>query len=165
MKIVAGLLVLGLSLPAIPGDQREKPEDYQLAIDTFVRCAGLYEWAAQAMQLAGKPNAAEHMRGMRRGAKTTASWFAANRYMLEHPDKPPRPIGAWDAMLDPQIETEITRVKGLSELGDTETIDSAMNLCAEASKVQADVVNSIRKNIAERANAPTATGSVASDQP
>ncbi|MBT2746833.1 MULTISPECIES: hypothetical protein [unclassified Lysobacter] len=123
--------------------------DAEDAASTFIRCASLYSWLSQSLELAGKPNAIEHIRGLQRGAKTAASWFLSVDHNEKHP-KDLRNIGSWDSYLDPQIETSVTRLRALREVGDQKALDDESKICVAMIDVQADVVNTIRREVSDK---------------
>jgi len=140
LAFLAGLAVVNLTASAEQPLSRDEEGEMALA---FIRCSGLYQAMADVVSAGGKPSAAEHLRGLGRGAQTAALWTYAANYAAQNPDDP-KPLGAWSSYVEPQIETEKTRFLGLMEFGDSEAMKTGMDECTALNKAQAEIVGLIR---------------------
>lgn len=119
-------------------------EEEKQMVDAFVTCAGMYNFTAELLASDSKPESAEYMLGMGRGAKTAAMWILASNYTLKNPSSPPKSLGAWSDYLSPKIEIERTRFASLAEMNDAETIESIRATCLELNSTQSEIVEKIR---------------------
>lgn len=136
------LAVLGTA-SAVTEDTEDR--DNSKMVQAFITCAGMYQWTAQGLESAGKPSAAEHMRGLGRGAQTAALWVLAADHSVKYQDDKSRSLGEWKDYVLPQIETERIRIAALSEMEDYEGINSIMTMCTEINPAQAEIVQGLRK--------------------
>ena len=142
-----GLLLAALViLPAYSEESQEaeKFDEYSM-VETFVECAGLYESTAKSMGGQGKPAVAEHMHNMANGAKTAAAWTLWTKWHEDNPTKPPRRLGEWSESISVQADSQTARFAAMEEIGDWDYLKTRWELCTEVSKVQADIIRSLRK--------------------
>src|SRR5262245_43377425 len=111
-------------------DQRGLTE----TINTFSRCAGVYEVTSEFYKATNQPATAEHVHNLANGAASAAMYLLGQENVIK--DGPPRPYGDFMRYVDGLKETAMVAMRSALELGDTDGFLKRFKECAALVEAQ-----------------------------
>lgn len=141
------MLMSGLALWALPAERaiadKESHDQTVEIANGFADCSAYWQFLSEFSLEQNKPAAAEGMRNLANGAKTTALYFLAMEWTLSHPNEP-RTYGSFSPQIDGRIDTSLVRFRAMAEMNDAEGIEAQGHLCQGLTSIQEETIQKIR---------------------
>lgn len=138
--VIAAFLLL--ALPSRAADKQADDLDATAAVNFFGNCAGVWDFAAEAMAADGKHATAEQFRNTGNGAQTAALWMLA----ITESAKTGRATryGSWLPLVEPRRDSGKLRMHALTEQGRQEEVTAELEACLAALEDQEGILQQMR---------------------
>jgi hypothetical protein len=131
---------------AAPEAARADKESHDQAVEIangFADCSAFWLFLSEFSLQQQKPAAAEGLKNLANGAKTTALYFLAMEWTVSHPNEP-RTYGSFSPQVDGRIDTSLVRYRAMAEMDDAEGIEIQGKVCQDLTSIQEETIQKIR---------------------